>query len=238
MSGPLSSLKHLPCPAGEKCTAFQCLFNHDQDRNHAEQKSTSKPEEHHQAIENTPLAGEDGPRKRLKLTQDASPVSTDFSKQEGQDGNGHRNVASQVKSSNSSSQRRPDTASEPISTPLITKHTQISVRRLEQETASSSQTKTGASPAKTSLSLASTVKTPDVLKTSAKAAPKKPETLNPRLLKKSPAQHEMRLKLVKALHDQYSRLNNELKKDPNNKEPKLVLSEQELIVRVLDSTLR
>ncbi|KAK7751917.1 RNA exonuclease 3 [Diatrype stigma] len=44
----------------------------------------------------------------------------------------------------------------------------------------------------------------------------------------------MRLKLVKALHDQYRRLNNGLKKDPNNKEPKLVLSEQELIVRILD----
>lgn len=228
MSGPLSSLKQLPCPAGEKCTAFQCLFNHGQDRNHVEQESTSKPEQRHQAIENTPLAGEDGPRKRLKLTRDASPVGTDLSRQEGHDGNGHRNVTSQVKSGNPSSQRKPATATKPISTPLVTKHAEISVRRVEQETASSSQTKTDASPAKPSSSLTSTVKT------SAKAAPKKPETLNPRLLKKSPAQHEMRLKLLKALYDQYSRLNNELKKDPNNKESKLVLSEQELIVRALD----
>ncbi|PFH60392.1 hypothetical protein XA68_11055 [Ophiocordyceps unilateralis] len=60
------------------------------------------------------------------------------------------------------------------------------------------------------------------------------ESLNPRLLKNSPASHEIRLKLLRMLHQEYSRLNSELKKDANDEELKLVLSEQELITKVLD----
>ncbi|OTA96453.1 hypothetical protein M434DRAFT_27861 [Hypoxylon sp. CO27-5] len=72
-------------------------------------------------------------------------------------------------------------------------------------------------------------------KSTTKIPPKEPETLNPRLLKRSPAQHDTRLKLIKALHEQYVRLNSELKKDATDKESKaLVLSNQDLIVRVLD----
>lgn len=67
-----------------------------------------------------------------------------------------------------------------------------------------------------------------------KTAPKKAETLNPRLLKKSPAQHDFRMKMVTALHEQYTRLNNEIKKDPSNKGSKLVLSVQDLIIKTLD----
>ncbi|KAI0833166.1 hypothetical protein F5Y06DRAFT_280511 [Hypoxylon sp. FL0890] len=72
-------------------------------------------------------------------------------------------------------------------------------------------------------------------KSTTKTTPKEPESLNPRLLKKSPSQHDTRLKLVKALHEQYVRLNSELKKDATDKESKqLVLSDQELIVKALD----
>lgn len=72
-------------------------------------------------------------------------------------------------------------------------------------------------------------------KPTTKTPPKEPETLNPRLLKRSPAQHDTRLKLIKALHEQYVRLNSELKKDATDKESRdLVLSDQDLIVRVLD----
>lgn len=81
----------------------------------------------------------------------------------------------------------------------------------------------------------STGQTRKIAKPVAKTPPQKPEALNPRLLKRSPSQHDTRLKLVKALHEQYTRLNSELKKEVKGKESKrLVLSDQELIVKTLD----
>ncbi|TQV95395.1 RNA exonuclease [Cordyceps javanica] len=64
--------------------------------------------------------------------------------------------------------------------------------------------------------------------------PVKQESLNPRLLKHSPASHEIRLKLVKLLYAEYKRLNGELKRDAKNDEQRLVLSDQAIIKRVLD----
>jgi len=68
-----------------------------------------------------------------------------------------------------------------------------------------------------------------------KAPLRKVESLNPRHLKSSaPATHDFRFKALKMLHEQFERLNNELKKsnDPNDK--KLILSPQELIWLALD----
>jgi RNA exonuclease 1 len=76
------------------------------------------------------------------------------------------------------------------------------------------------------------VKTPQSLQVPAK--PQKRETLNPRLLKQAPAKHDLRLRLVKALHDQLVRLNSELKKDASAAEEPLVLSDQALITMTLD----
>ncbi|KAJ4302379.1 RNA exonuclease 3 [Collariella sp. IMI 366227] len=72
-----------------------------------------------------------------------------------------------------------------------------------------------------------------------KATPRKPETLNPRHLKSAaPAAHDFRYKALKLLHDQFQRLNNELKKDAKEDEKKLVLSTQELIWFALDEEQR
>lgn len=234
MANPLSSLKHLPCPAGDNCTAFQCLFKHDRDHDRAEASNT-KLAQRPQVNENSPFEREEGPRKRLKLSQSASPVPHGATLlRQGQQEETLRDVPSTAETSNLLSQSKPATATKPISPPPVERHAHISVEQVDRNSASSSQAKPQGSLTKTSLSLASTIKASDPVKAPVKAAPKKPESLNPRLLKKSPAQHEMRLKLVKALHEQYTRLNNELKQDPNNKGSKLVLSEQEVIVRVLD----
>lgn len=73
-----------------------------------------------------------------------------------------------------------------------------------------------------------------VIKEPAKAAPKK-ESLNPRPLKGTvPAKHEFRYRLVKGLHEHLVRLNTELKKDANDSEERLVLTDQELISKALD----
>ena len=60
------------------------------------------------------------------------------------------------------------------------------------------------------------------------------ETLNPRMLKSSPASHDLRYRLLKALHDQLVRLNNELKQDAGASKEALVLSDQALIIMALD----
>jgi len=72
-------------------------------------------------------------------------------------------------------------------------------------------------------------------KSPAKVAPKK-EPLNPRALKggSAPATHNIRLKLLQALHEHFKRLNSELASDANEEEEKLVLSDQELITMSLD----
>ncbi|KAK4191533.1 hypothetical protein QBC35DRAFT_15670 [Podospora australis] len=64
--------------------------------------------------------------------------------------------------------------------------------------------------------------------------PRKPEPLIPRHLKTPPGTHEFRCKAVKMLHDQFQRLNNDLKKDAKDDEQKLVLNNDELIWMALD----
>lgn len=65
---------------------------------------------------------------------------------------------------------------------------------------------------------------------------RKPETLNPRLLKSAPATHGTRYKLLSMLHADLSRLNGEVSnrsiKDPQLK--RLIMSDQELIWMALD----
>lgn len=61
------------------------------------------------------------------------------------------------------------------------------------------------------------------------------EALNPRALKyKAPASHDMRYRLLRALYDQFSRLNSEVANDKETSNLGLVLSEQALIKRALD----
>jgi hypothetical protein len=62
--------------------------------------------------------------------------------------------------------------------------------------------------------------------------------LNPRHLKSAPTGHDFRYKALKLLHEQFQRLNNELKRDAKEDEEKLVLSDQELIWLALDEEQR
>ena len=60
------------------------------------------------------------------------------------------------------------------------------------------------------------------------------QSLNPRLLKKPPATHDVRLKLLKYLHEQLTRLNNEVHDSQDASREALELSPQELIILALD----
>lgn len=117
------------------------------------------------------------------------------------------------------------------------------VKPAAKESSSTSSEKRPISPPppRRTSSLASAKKPEEMSKTELKAAatpkhapkPTKAETLNPRLLKHSPATHDLRTKLVKLLHDQLVRLNTELaKKAPSEKA--LILTAQQLITMALD----
>ncbi|MCJ1321656.1 RNA exonuclease 3 [Xylographa vitiligo] len=64
------------------------------------------------------------------------------------------------------------------------------------------------------------------------------ESLNPRMLKKPPASHVVRLKLLKLLHEQMLRLNKEVQTSTDSAKGALELSEAELITAALDEEFK
>ena len=96
------------------------------------------------------------------------------------------------------------------------------------------QTSRDGSRAPSTSSTSTPTKSLATTKTPVKVAIKK-EGLNPRALKLAPAAHDMRFRLLRALHEQFKRLNTELGKDANHDEEPLVLSEQAVITMALDA---
>ncbi|KAJ5887902.1 hypothetical protein N7495_007943 [Penicillium taxi] len=84
-----------------------------------------------------------------------------------------------------------------------------------------------------------TVASPDVddsLKHPPRKAPK--ENLNPRMIPKSPAPHSVRTTILNKVHWAMSTMNEKLKKDKNNTNKSLILSENELVIMALDEEER
>ncbi|RFU81168.1 hypothetical protein TARUN_1014 [Trichoderma arundinaceum] len=201
------SLKHIPCPAGNRCTAFQCIFGHEKDKAKADEDSVIEPVKDDRL---SPSA-QDRPSKRLKV----EPTELSNSSQTGVASNGQ----TKQQPAGHKKQSLPQSATRPISPPPLKRKAAPSTQMAKAPITSSSTTKPGASSGS---------------KTIVPAKPKKAETLNPRLLKSSPASHEIRLKLLRLLHQEFKRLNDELKKTVKDQEQKLLLSDQDLIVRALD----
>ncbi|KFZ17704.1 hypothetical protein V502_04437 [Pseudogymnoascus sp. VKM F-4520 (FW-2644)] len=126
--------------------------------------------------------------------------------------------------------------------------TEVKAAVKESSSTSSEKRPISPPPPRRTSSLASAKKQEEMLKTEPKAAatakhapkaataaskPTKAETLNPRLLKHSPATHDLRTKLVKLLHDQLVRLNTALAKEAPS-EKSLILTAQQLITMALD----
>ncbi|KAK2015286.1 exonuclease [Colletotrichum eremochloae] len=269
-------LKHIPCPAGDRCTAFQCLFQHKDDRDKMAASSvpvlnaSATPAK--RSTDTTTGATGDGPRKRLKAAQDvrdpanmartpppvksASKLETTASRPDGTSTLA-RPISppplNRPSSSSSSSTGRklpqssppaPSLASSDLkkllnhSTP--TRYSPLSAVNHPSKHNSTSVTtpstsnlnSTSAQQGTTSLH---TPSTPTTSNTEQSPKPRKPEALTPRLLKSSPAKFDIRYKLVQMLHGEYTRLNNELKKTAKDAEEKqLILTDQDLIWRVLD----
>ncbi|XXH03638.1 hypothetical protein Hte_010043 [Hypoxylon texense] len=229
MAGSLAALKSLPCPAGDRCTAFQCLFKHNTDIDSTASVIGSK-----QAVAPTPTASDptpDLPRKRVKLdSARAAPSQQPATRQvELEQTTPERPQIKRQKLAMPSEEEPAKSGKAEPPLPVV--------RKLPSSVRGTGQSQSSSHKAQDSRDTPSTMQTRPIAKpkTLTKAIPNKPEVLNPRLLKSSPAQHDTRLKLVKALHEQYARLNSELKKEAKDEaSKKLLLSEQELIVKTLD----
>ncbi|PNY25938.1 RNA exonuclease 3 [Tolypocladium capitatum] len=210
------ALKHIPCPAGKKCTAFRCIFGHEKDLAVGippEEEDGNKSRHDDEAS----LSSHERPCKRLKVDQETSvKLATDSPSQKSTD------------DKDDGSTKRPaeklQTATGPVSPP-------------PQRPPASTKTGTATShpPSSTSKKpTSSTNHAPSAMSGNGPLKQKKAESLNPRLLKHSPASHEIRLKLLRMVHQEFGRLNSELEKDANGQELKLVLSDRDLIIRALD----
>ncbi|PQE25466.1 exonuclease protein [Rutstroemia sp. NJR-2017a BBW] len=205
----------IPCPNREKCLIPRCMFSHD-DRSKqliADATATSNVSR----MIDTDDGEQNGQRKRQKIGgQEESPLpktgapSTSIQKPT------TTQKPEVVKVPSASIAKRPSALQRDISPPPL--------RRKSQNGTSAVAKPSGAAPA-----------TPQAKKPAPVKTPLKSEPLNPRARRTAPAVHNVRLKLLQALYDQYKRLNTELAKDANDAEEELVLSEQGVITRALNA---
>ncbi|KAL7795998.1 hypothetical protein V8C37DRAFT_372772 [Trichoderma ceciliae] len=208
------SLKHIPCPAGNRCTAFQCIFGHAKDSAKVDENSISESGRD----ERLSPSDQDRPSKRLKV--DATELSLSSQTGVASDGQTKQKPAEHGK------QILPHSVTRSISPPPLRREAAPSTQTAKASTTHSMATRHQQPATKPSASSGS--------KTVVPAKPKKAETLNPRLLKSSPASHEIRFKLLRLVHQEFKRLNDGLKKSVKDQERNLLLSDQDLIIRALD----
>ncbi|OAA39467.1 Ribonuclease H-like protein [Metarhizium rileyi] len=220
------SLRHIPCPAGKTCTAFQCIFGHGEDngpdtKNQLPPSSASRNCSPCASTKRSSSSGE-SPRKRPRLEQnDASTPSQLPTKVTVSQHNGNKDDNLDI---------LPRTVTRSISPPPISRNT----RTIDTKATPSSSTLPKTSALQDSKALVPPSGKAVSRPGNEPTRTRKPESLNPRLIKSSPASHETRLKLLKMLFQEYARLNRDLKKTAKSDEISLLMSEQDLIFRALD----
>ncbi|KAM4057763.1 RNA exonuclease 3 [Hirsutella rhossiliensis] len=250
------NLKHIPCPRAEACTAFKCVFSHPHEEDQASVPAPAPDGKRPRHRVEPSSSDPDEPSKRPKVDQGSklpdpnkehdgisdnksvvglysrprslSPSTAGYKADARADNHGRNKADDGIDDDKSvvehSSRRRspsprdaavnpsaPGAAANP-SAPGPTFNTSAPVAATEQRAAVRfSMSKDGQQPKQNKI-----------------------ESLNPRLLVSSPARHETRVKLIKALHQEYTRLNSELKQKASDEELKLLMSSSELITKTLD----
>ncbi|KAK3392195.1 hypothetical protein B0T20DRAFT_362456 [Sordaria brevicollis] len=220
METVLQNLRSIPCPDGDRCTKPDCAFKHSWNQKPAAPATAPATATTTTTAAKHDSPDEDGnPRKRRKLSTEEPTQST-------------VSTATEPEKPNP----EPVTAKKPVSPPpLGRKPTVLSV----QSAPSAAPTTPATKSATTSSQTDSTPKNTAEKKVPVRKAeaPRKIETLNPRMLKGvAPATFEFRFRALTMLHEQFVRLNKEVEKaagkDAESK--KLVLTTQELIWLSLD----
>lgn len=216
-----SLFSEVVCPYQSTCLLPKCLFWHPDSSGHATPKVINSEEIDLEA-------DEDRPPKRQKVDDEGQKFNASLHPlfREKAEALGCGEVkASQAATESGKGQKKILSADRPISPPPLRRKSQLSV----------TQSGSSTPPKTTTSALASTPATPKAHSKTPVKTPLKQESLNPRALKgPAPNTHAIRYKLVQMLHEQFTRLNSELKNDANDEEEKLALSDQELITKALD----
>ena len=209
----------LACPYQETCALPSCIFRHSDGKANAGAAVFQG--------EQSAVDDQQGQRKRQKVTYDRVEET------EGEIGLGST-AASRATAGPPSLKSTPESKA-PKRRSAATK--EISPPPLRRQSANGTRVPLNIGPAQNgrSSSGAATPSTPQAAVQIPVKAELKVESLNPRVLKRgAPASHDMRYRLLKALHEQLTRLNSELVKDASHSEEELILSEQALITMCLD----
>lgn len=197
--------KNIACPEGERCAVTSCMFSHDPQSRAIETAATDLTSDH-------PISGNAAKRRKLdsSLNQPSSLRAT-------------ISPATANSATKIGPYKGPSTSSLPQSAGnQSVHHTQIKPPASLQRPVSPPTLHNGAKVAVT---------------TASKLIPAKPaikETLNPRKIPNDPAGHSKRTLILKYLHGEMYRLNEEVKKGTHPDKALLVLSENELIKAALD----
>ncbi|KAK0671825.1 hypothetical protein QBC41DRAFT_46562 [Cercophora samala] len=215
MEAVLRNFKQIPCPDGDQCSKPSCQWQHSWDRNPPPAASLASPAPVTKGDE-TAAQDADGPRKRRRISSEAGSTTA-------------------ITTATGSISPPPLKRKAPEHSALHTPANKIQRPGATAPTALTTPSRASASINASSSTASKQTAIKQITAPKQQVTPRKPETLNPRhLTSAAPATHEFRFKALKMLHDQYKRLNDELKKDAKEDEKKLVLTEQELIWLVLD----
>ena len=219
----LTHLKHIPCPAGDSCTAFKCLFQHREDIE-TEKPSLGQLQGTSSTEDNSPVSRKrkDGdtppatetPRKRVKAVENGEDSSGDQT--QGTHPSTPRKSAPKAGGTTEPASLRRSVSPPSLPGNTTTPGTRLSIGRPQP------------SPSKPSTPKVIVSSGDHVVSSPAPASPAltprpkkrvKSETLNPRMVKPPPAAFETRFKLLKLVHSELTRLNNELKRAENGNAP-------------------
>ena len=235
MFSSLGLFKQTQCPDYLHCSLTPCLFSHDHSTVHREdgiQQTKTSAASTLQDEEET--KGLDGPRKRRRLDTDvqdhhlAEKASSRTSRASSSPIQSQEDAQPPTQASKEHFDALPRTASREISPPPL-RGARVPAKRtastLDAKQAGATVLQSdvnGSGPASaTRKAPLPKVKAPE-------------ESLNPRMLHNPPASHAIRLKLLTMLHEQMTRLNDEVKKSEDASQPGLTLSDSELILQALD----
>ncbi|KAL9626864.1 MAG: hypothetical protein Q9204_006979, partial [Flavoplaca sp. TL-2023a] len=236
MFSSLGLFKQTQCPEYPHCSLTPCLFSHNHSavpQNDGIQQTKTSADKTQQDEEEANGLG--GPRKRRRIDTDAQDphlaekASSRTSRASSSPIPSQEDAQPPTQASKGHFDKLPRTASREISPPPLRGRARVPAKR----TASTlDTTQAGATKLQSNVDgsgPASATRKAPLPKVKASE-----ESLNPRMLHNPPASHAIRLKLLTMLHEQMSRLNDEIKKSEDASQPGLTLSDSELILQALD----
>ena len=205
------------CPYQDTCVLPRCIFGHSENKSNASAAASQE--------EQSTVDDQLGQRKRQKVVDETEETEGEISLGDSDTRKQISKPSSLKSTPEPKAPKRSSAATKEISPPPLRRKPPNGV----PGPVKNSPAQNGPTSATTS-----TPATSKAIKTPLKA-PLKVESLNPRTLKRpAPATHDMRYRLLKALHEQITRLNSELEKDASPSEEELVLSDQAVITMCLD----